>query len=496
MLIIIKKVLNQLRFFYHKIVPISIRRKIRYFFLPPNEDGMVGNRIDNVLEVYKKKFAKKTDLNFDRSLHNYQNVGYLHKEFNKAGIRSNLIFKDWWKDFMRLDSLPRGQEFEKLNKSLINRIEKSNFSSLEYWEVINISTFSMAIGLVEIGYYLHKKAIKISLSYSSKLEKYKSWKLKSKLSALLEIKNYSEFDELIPLLENRLNMNYFGYIYPLKKRWRQEHHQLKFYQKILRYYDSISNNHDRLIINRTFNKFDNFQDAKFRNFIHNKKIAIVGPLAVQNKDGGEIDKADIVIRFNFFEDRNMCEKDIKDIKGSRTDISYINGARLNLIINNQIKNWHSNLSWLICKDKVSQDKILKKFSDQEQNLGSLNIRSIQNYNFASFKSNLVQLPNVVLDLARFSPLKISIFHCDLCLSTLKHLEYAKLIRKDYESFQPIGLAKNHDIFSSFTILKLFWSKGFIEGDKIFERIMKMEIEDYVSNYQAIYIDKVRAANLL
>lgn len=222
----------------------------------------------------------------------------------------------------------------------------------------------------------------------------------------------------------------------------------------------------------------------------------MGPLAVQNKDGGEIDKADIVIRFNFFEDSNMGEKDIKDIKGSRSDISYISGGRLNLIINNQIKNWHSNLSWLICKDKVSQDKILKKFSDQEQNLGSLNIRSMQNYNFASFKSNLLQLPNVVLDLARFSPLKISIFHCDLCLSTLKHLEYAKLLPKDYENFQPIGLAKNHDIFSSFTILKLFWSKGFIEGDKIFERIMKMEIEDYVSNYQAIYIDKVRATNLL
>ena len=46
-------------------------------------------------------------------------------------VRGNLIDSQWWSDFILLISLPSGSKFEKINKSLINRIEHSNFNSLD-----------------------------------------------------------------------------------------------------------------------------------------------------------------------------------------------------------------------------------------------------------------------------------------------------------------------------------------------------------------------------
>ena len=46
-------------------------------------------------------------------------------------------------------------------------------------------------------------------------------------------------------------------------------------------------------------EIDDKKDKKFRKFIENKKIAIIGPAPVQSKDGEKIDRADIVLRTNY-----------------------------------------------------------------------------------------------------------------------------------------------------------------------------------------------------
>ena len=44
---------------------------------------------------------------------------------------------------------------------------------------------------------------------------------------------------------------------------------------------------------------------------------------------------------------------------------------------------------------------------------------IKKIDHALFKGNLTALPNVVVDLARFNPAKITIFHADLMLNKKK-----------------------------------------------------------------------------
>ena len=49
----------------------------------------------------------------------------------------------------------------------------------------------------------------------------------------------------------------------------------------------------------------------------------------------------------------------------------------------------------------------------------------------------------------------------------------------------MGLA-GHDPVTQFIIMKSFWKRRIVEGDSDFEKVMKMEIVDYMKNLQKNY----------
>ena len=118
-------------------------------------------------------------------------------------LGSNLIDNKWWFDFLTLASLSGGKKFKNINQSLINSIETSNFSSLYCYEILHIYSLAIRFGLFELGYHLWEKSLNIALGYSNFTETKNAWKLKSKLSALLEKEKFFEFDQLLPLLKIR-----------------------------------------------------------------------------------------------------------------------------------------------------------------------------------------------------------------------------------------------------------------------------------------------------
>ena len=120
--------------------------------------------------------------------------------------------------------------------------------------------------------------------------------MKAKLTALIETGNYSEFDKLFP---------YF------KSKRKQEKYILNFLKEL---YVKNKNSSDTNLINDK----ENSKIKKFRKFIENKKIVIVGPAPVEQKDGNQIDKADIVLRTNY----KMGDPIIKGSK--KCDINYFN----------------------------------------------------------------------------------------------------------------------------------------------------------------------------
>ena len=71
-------------------------------------------------------------------------------------MRSHLIDNNWWSDLVILARLNDGPKFQKLNESLINRIESSNFDSLEYFEVLDIYSLCIRLSLFKLVFIYDK----------------------------------------------------------------------------------------------------------------------------------------------------------------------------------------------------------------------------------------------------------------------------------------------------------------------------------------------------
>tara|TARA_B100000787_G_scaffold168545_1_gene157506 strand:+ start:958 stop:2325 length:1368 start_codon:yes stop_codon:yes gene_type:complete len=410
----------------------------------------IGIRAENYFEACKKELVKNnSNGNINR---------YLQKAFNKHMVRSNLIDNNWWSDFILLINLPEGLEFQKVNQSLIDKIEYSNFNSLEYYEILDIYALCLRLSLFELGYHLRKKSIRVALEYCPSLKKNESWKLKAKLSALLEIGNFSEFDQLFPL-------------YKVKKN--QEKYFLAYLRELL---GDIKN---PLATSLTHN-IDSEQDQKFRKFVENKKIVIVGPAPVNTKDGNEIDKADIVLRTNYKMGDSV-------IKGSKCDINYFNLETSQHINTNGCLDWPPDIKWIVGKAWNYIEIIIKRLSADGINIEHINERILKRVDLALFNGSLSLVQNIIVDLSRYNPKEIFLYHFDVMLSKERISGYYTDVNNNKElHLKMIKCFPGHDPVTQFLILKSFWKLGFIRGDYRFEEVMKMEAEDYMKNMQKNY----------
>ena len=450
---IIKNFKKLLKYLYQNFFPEYMKVRLSALIdpLPKNRlRATAAIRIDDYFKACNKKLSKNDDINSN----NY----YLHEAFKKYLVRSNLIDDNWWSDFIILINLPEGSKFQKINKSLIDRIEYSNFNSLEYFEVLDIYGLCIRLSLFELGYHIRQKSLKIALAYSLPLKKNENWKLKAKLSALLEIGNFSEFDKLFPLFQSRR---------------KHEKYFLNYLRRVLK--DS-----KRSLVKDLSSDIDSEKDLKFRKFVENKKIVVVSPKLVNTKDGYTIDKADIIVRTNY---------KIGDpiIKGSRSDISYFNRETSQYIDENGCSEWPLDVKWTVGRAWNYMETILKRLSSDGVNIENLNVRALKRVDNALFYGSLLMLPNIIVDLSRYNPREIFLYHFDLLLTKDRIPGY--LIDVNSKKELHLKLIKNlavHDPIINFVILKLFWKQGFIKGDYHFEEVMKMETEDYMKNLQKNY----------
>lgn len=442
---IIKNFKQSLKYFYNNFLPEYLRIKISILF-----DPLPQNRLRASISVRLENFQaciKKLEVNNHVDNKNY----YLHKVFKKHLVRSNLIDNDWWSDFILLVNSREESSFKKINKSLIDRIDYSNFSSLYHFEINDIYSLCIRFNLFELGYHLRQKSVEVALRYPSNLKKNENWKLKAKLSAFLETENFQEFDKLFPLFQSKRE---------------QEKYFLNYLRKILEINKNLSSKDQ-------FFKIKSKQDIKFGKFIENKKIAIVSPKPVSEKDGFKIDNSDIVIRTN-----NTLGNTIN--KGSRNDVIYFNLTTSEYIRENGCSKWPTDIKWAVGKARYYMDLMLKRLFLDRIDIENFNTRVFERIDNALFCGSLLVLPNIIVDILRYNPKEIYLYHFDLMLS--KDRDYKKKLNLDYTK----ALA-GHDPVTNFIILKLFWKKGFIKGDKYFEEVIKMETEDYMKNLQINYL---------
>ena len=461
------KIFKLIIFFYKKLIPIFLRNKLRglefkfkQWHNPLTKTIISDLAIDDLFEACKKETYNKEN--------NIYKNHYLHKTFKKYLIRSHLIEDEWWSDLIYLTTLPFGTKFDKINKLLINKIHHGSFNSLDYFEVLHIYSLSIRLGLFELGYHLRNKSLEITLSHSNFEKKSQIWKLKAKLSALLEIEDFLEFDRLYLTFDDQ---------------WEQEKKLLNFLRNIIEHPSKASSQN-------LFSKLDT-KNYNFRKFVENKKIVIVGPSPTDKNDGFLIDNADLVVRNNYINSETIGNN---ATKGSRCEISYINTEITNFIAEGGYSKWSPQIIWIIAKSLNDKKTILNKLSLDKVKTEKLNVRNLVQINQALFNGSLHALPNIVIDLLKFNPKEIFLYHFDLMLTKERMKEYypdywrKKIKKKGYLiDVRLNGLAK-HDPVTQFVLLKKFWSRGIIKGDSRFEEIIKMNVEEYMINLQKYYRD--------
>ena len=442
-----------LRYLYINFIPEIFKVRISFLF-----DPLPNNRLRANATIRTKNYYQA----YIKELKQYYNKGskknfYLHEAFKKHLVRSNLIDEKWWLDLIYLVKLSDESDFQKTNQSLINRIENSNFDSLEYFEILDIYNLCLRLCFFELAYYLRKKAINVALGYSNFHEK-KKWKLKAKLSALLENKNFLEFDQLLPKIES-----------------------LQKYEKRLFVFlrNALEGKKNSTSINSPYDKVME-KDQKFKKFVENKKIAIVSPSPVEEKDGLKIDSADLVIRTNY-------KIGDKTIKGSRCDISYFNLETVKIIVEKGCTEFPTNISWIVARVLDQVEMIFKRLITDGVNVENFNGRNLERVDGVLFNGSLTSIQNIVLDLFKFNPKEIFLYHFDVML-TKERIEgyYPKERAGENLHLYMINSFIGHDPVTNFLILKSFWKQGFIKGDLRFESLMKMETKDYMKIMQKKY----------
>ena len=458
------KTLKVITNLYRRKIPTFLRQslynlelRVSYWYNPLLKNRVTIYAVNNLYEACKKELKKNNLI----ITHNF------HEIFRKNLVRSYLVDNKWWSDFIILTSLPGGSEFEKTNQSLINRIDTSNFNSLEYYEILHIYSLSVRFGLFELGFHLREKSLKVALTYSVFFKKSEIWKLKAKLSALLETGNFSEFDHLFPLF---------------KGKWKNEILFLKNLRELLGENENLSN--IELVSN-----FNSKNDLKFRKFLENKKIAIVSPSPVDKKDGYEIDNSsDIVIRTRYMAKYSLHEQ---MMKGSKCDVTYMYADHSRYISEKGCLQWPLDISWIVGKAPSQSEIILKRLFLDGVNIKNLRGRTIETIDKALFNGALHGLPNIVMDILHSNPKKIFLYHFDMMLTKERVAGYTPENLKENKDVKYLvnkrlnGLA-GHDPVTQFVIMKSFWKRGIVDGDYRFEEVMKMKVEDYMKNLQKYY----------
>jgi hypothetical protein len=132
------------------------------------------------------------------------------------------------------------------------------------------------------------------------------------------------------------------------------------------------------------------------NHIYGKKIAIVGPSASTVNRGQEIDGYDLVVRINIKSDQSLPNS---LSHGSRTDIIYLNGMWTERF---KFHNYSTLLN--------SGCHFIWRHESIKHNIE--NSHYLTNVSNIEISGSLLMFPNVLIDLLRFQPASIDIFHID------------------------------------------------------------------------------------
>ena len=221
----------------------------------------------------------------------------VEKEIHKINKFELKLTSKWWLLFVRsIDSKNGFSDINKYINELHNETLSLPFNQNSSFALLELYALLLEYGLYSIGCIIRSKSAKLVLKEGINKSSNKNI-LTRYLSAAFEERRQAELkDSLEEIIA--LNSDY------------DEIHVLNlFFNKIF-----FKINSEKLHKERYIEKI-------FSDLINGKRVAIVGPAQNDLNNGKEIDSFDIIVRFNY-KGENIDAKNY----GSRTDISYFNGA--------------------------------------------------------------------------------------------------------------------------------------------------------------------------
>lgn len=403
----------------------------------------------------------------------------LGKAFAERKVNHHLMGNQWWSDFV-IASSRNDDEGSSNQEKLIAHVDSMSPNLMDYHELHYIYYLALSVGLFNVAYSLRSKSREAAINLLNRKvgpkSRHQRFKIVKAATALLETKNFAGYEKYISsnasLLGNMQNPMIF------------------FYELMTSRVISTKSNEEVALIPK------NIEDDYFHMYVNDKTVAVVGPLATSLYDGELIDEHDIVVRCNYKKGGPGVNA---KVKGRRCDISYYNVREAQYIYIQEPEIFPECIKWAVCKiedDKLNLSRLLKDRNVKRENKSmsdnNICVRNLYSMNKLLFNGTLNAIPNAILDLSRFSPRVIRVFHSDLFLSPRYASGYeANYFREWYEEgrFQELfvkRVMKKHDPVTQYWVLNCLWSQGRIIGDKRFNEVMQLGEREYMRQLQIIY----------
>jgi hypothetical protein len=213
-------------------------------------------------------------------------------------------------------------------------------------------------------------------------------------------------------------------------------------------------------------------EQKMLRAVSGKTVAIVGPVPPSSPSGEEIDRCDLVVKFNYRGGDQGCDP---KTQGSRVDVSYYNIDQSKYIAKGSDVGFLNKLMFPVFIKNQGFSALRKKTSSG---------RAIKNAQWLLFGSEFHAGTNAALDIFSFSPRKVTIFNSDLMLTAGRYKGYWRPGTKEVNYCLSFG--KTHDPIMQYNYLHLLWSRGILSGDDRFSEIMSQGLDKYIIDLQSVH----------
>lgn len=343
-------------------------------------------------------------------------------------------------------------DYQELQK-LIPQIDQNHFCEMDWLKLSYVAT---ANGLYEIGY---KFRLKSSNIISSK-----------------PIGNIDDYDILLEIFSESFDSINFERAYSVidkidnMKASRELKESCKFHYAIM---TNNSIMKKQIYNSRHWSK----SDKNFANYIHNKRIAVVGPAPNNELTADEIDQFDIVINVNYRGKENMPPI---DEFGSKINVSYYNPNLANDILENSDGTFLSDLDFAVFRNKLMAKKFKKKYPNS-------NPRVIQVPNRFLFSGRALMIPMILYDLLIFEPAEIKLFKVNFYMTKQKyHKNYYEL--SDKKRDMKLAWKENafNDLIGQLNFTRAIMLKNNIKADTSTLSVLNTKNEEYIRFIQNNY----------